>query len=328
MLSETVEAAREVQLPLLAALLLAGAATKVSRGAASTGPAVLVRDRMRRPVTLATGLIEALLAAGLVALTGGLGETARVLTALVFAAAVLVLVLVHRRAPDAGCGCFGGLSRAPVGWRTVARPALLAAAAIAALGLEPTGWQVITSFTPVHAAVLGAQLLVLAALSPELRTAAPWVLHREPCELRRYSLRRTRARLRRSGVWRTTEPMVLKGAPEDVWRHGCWRFLRYDGMRYGQRVDVVYAVRIGGRRSTAVRAALVDRRRGTVVATFGEVTRHKLPGRPRRPLRPGLAAKRDQEARHSAGKAERALREAQGNRSDDPGRGLDTGQPV
>lgn len=327
MLAEIVEAAREVQLPLLAVLLLAGAATKATKRAASTGPAVLVRERLRRPITAATGLVEAALAVGLVALTGVLGEAAKVLTAAVFAASVVVLVLVRRRAPEAGCGCFGGLSRTPVGWRTLARPGLLAAAAVAALGLEPAGWQVVASFTPVHAGVLGVELLVLAALSPELRDLAARARHREPCELRRYSLRRTRARLRRSEVWRATKPVVLKDAPEDLWRHGCWRFLRYDGMRYGQRMDVVYAVRIGGRRRTAVRAALVDRRSGAVVATFGEVTRHELPGPPRRLLRPSVAAKRD-EARRGAGKAERTLQAAQRNRSGEPGRGLDTGQPV
>ncbi|WP_433702192.1 MauE/DoxX family redox-associated membrane protein [Nocardiopsis sp. CA-288880] len=330
MLPEIVEAVREVQLPLLAVLLLLGAASKTTGQAAGSGLAVLVPERLRRPATVGTGLLEVALAVGLVALTGLAGDAVRLLTAVVFAASVVVLVLARRRDPEAGCGCFGGLSRAPIGWRTLTRAGLLSAAALATTGLEPAGWQAALAPTALHGWVLGAELLLLAALSPELREVAARTLHREPCELREVPMRRTVRRLRRSDVWRTNGNVMIKAEPDDVWRHGCWRFLRYDGMRHGRRVDVVYAVRTGGRRRTGVRAVLVDRGSGAVVASFGAVTGLELVGPPRRLPRPRQAARRDAERHDAARAAEtlRAAREHPARLMPDHSRDADTGQPV
>lgn len=309
MLPEIIQALREVQLPFLAVLLLLAAVAKTTRRAAGTGLAVLVPQRLRRPSTVATGLLELALAAGLLGLSGALGDAARLLTAVVFAASVLVLVLVRRRDPEAGCGCFGGLSRAPVGWRTLTRPGLLAVAALTTLGLEPSGWQVLASAAPSHAGVAGAQLLVLALLSPELRGMAARAARTEPCGLREVPLHRTMRVLRGSEVWRVNESVLLGDEPEDVWRQGCWRFLRYDGMRHGQRVDVVYAVRTGGERRTAVRAVLADRHSGVVVASFGAVAQTELPGPPRK-LPPPREAARASESRHDEARAAESLRAA------------------
>ncbi|MFL1430481.1 MULTISPECIES: MauE/DoxX family redox-associated membrane protein [unclassified Nocardiopsis] len=301
--AEILQALREVQLPLLAVLLLFGALTKLGSRDTSTGLSVLLPARLRRPAALGTGLLEAALAAGLVLLSGTLGEAARLLTALLFAASVAVLLLVRRRDPEAGCGCFGGLSRAPIGWRTLTRAGLLSVAALLTLGLEPTAWQVVAGAGPVHAAVLGAELLLLALLSPELRETAARLRHREPCELREVSDRAISRRLRRSDVWRTNRPLLLDTEPLDVWRHGCHRFLRYDGMRHGTRVDVVFAVRIGGRRRTAVRATVVDRGSGTSVASFGAVSDRALQGPPRRLPGPRRAARLDARRRDEAREA-------------------------
>ncbi|MFY7064867.1 MauE/DoxX family redox-associated membrane protein [Nocardiopsis changdeensis] len=303
MSAEILQALREVQLPLLAVLLLFGALTKLGSRDASSGLSVLLPARLRRPAVLGTGLLEAALAAGLVLLSGVPGEAVRLLTALVFAASVAVLLLVRRRDPEAGCGCFGGLSRAPIGWRTLTRAGLLSAAALLTLGLEPTAWQAVLGAGPAHAAVLGAELLLLAALSPELRGTAARLRHREPCELREVSERAVWRRLRRSDVWRTNRPMLLDTEPLDTWRHGCHRFLRYDGLRHGTRVDVVFAVRIGGRRRTAVRAAVVDRGSGTSVASFGAVSDRELQGPPRRLPGPRRAARLDARRRDEAREA-------------------------
>ncbi|PWV48535.1 MauE/DoxX family redox-associated membrane protein [Nocardiopsis sp. L17-MgMaSL7] len=294
MFPEVLEAVREVQLPLLAALLLLGAAAKASPRAAGTGVSVLLPERLRRPVTLATCLLEAALAVALLTATGLLGEAARVLTALMFAASVVLLLVARRRDPEAGCGCFGGLSRTPIGWRTLTRAGLLAVGAAAAIGLAPTGWGVASAPTATHGVVLGVQLLVLALLSPELREAADRFTTREPCAVREVSERRVLRRLRGSEVWRTNVKVMLKNDPEETWRHGCWRFLRYDGLRHGRRVDVVYGVRIDGPRRTGVRAVLVDRESGTVIASFGAVTTLDLQGPPRRLPRPREAARRDE----------------------------------
>lgn len=294
MFPEILAAVREVQLPLLAALLLMGAVGKAAPRSEGTGVAVLVPQRWRRPVTLLTCLVEVVLAVALLTLTGPLGEAARVLTVLLFAVSVGVLLVVRRRDPEAGCGCFGGLSREPIGWRTLTRASLLAVAAVATVGLAPNGWEVAATPTLFHGAVLGVELLLLAVLSPELREALTRTLGREPCALREDSPRRSLRRLRRSDVWRTNTKVMLSTEPEDTWRHGCWRFLRYDGMRHGRRVDVVYAVRVGGPRRTRVRAALVERESGAVIATFGAVTTLDLQGPPRRLPRPRQAAKRDE----------------------------------
>ncbi|GAB2480570.1 hypothetical protein GCM10026982_00390 [Nocardiopsis aegyptia] len=306
---ETVDAVRQVQLPLLAALLLLGAAAKILSRSEGSGLAVLLPARLRRPAAFGTGVVELALAVGLLVLTGPWGTAARLGTAALFAGSVAVLVLVRRRDPEAGCGCFGGLSRTPIGWRTLARAGLLAAAALATLGLAPDGWEVATAPTAVHGWVLGVELLLLAVLSPELRDVGSRALASEPCELREVSPRRTRARLRSSDVWRTNRPVLLAEEPEDEWRHGCWRFQRFDGMRYGRRVDVVFAVRVGGRRRTSVRAVLVDRESGAVAASFGTVTTHELVGPPRRLRSPAEAARLDA-ARIDAERAAETLRAA------------------
>lgn len=321
MFPEVLEAVREVQLPLLAALLLLGAAAKASPRAAGTGVAVLLPERLRRPATLAACLLEAALAVALLTATGVLGEAARLLTALVFAVSVALLVVTRRRDPEAGCGCFGGLSQAPIGRRTLVRASLLAVAALATVGLGSAGWQVVAGPTPAHVAVLGVQLLLLALLSPELREAAARAATSEPCALREVSERSTARRLRRSEVWRTNARVLLRSEPEETWRHGCWRFLRYDGLRHGHRVDVVYAVRIGGPSRTGVRAVVVDRESATVIASFGAVTTLELQGPPRRLPRPREAARRDEAEGRGTPKPGTLAKELPG----ESGRGLPSG---
>ncbi|MDT0329887.1 MauE/DoxX family redox-associated membrane protein, partial [Nocardiopsis lambiniae] len=285
--SEILEALREVQLPLLAVLLLFGALAKFTSRDASSGLSVLVPERLRRTSALGTGLAETALAAGLILLSGALGDAARLLTALVFAASIVVLLLVRRRDPEAGCGCFGGLSRAPIGWRTLARAGLLSVAALSTLGVEPNAWRVVLDIGPAHVAVLGVELLLLALLSPEPREMARRLRHREPCELREVSERSVLRRLRRSDMWRTNAPLLLDTEPMDTWRHGCRRFLRYDGLRHGRRVDVVYAVRVDGPRRTAVRSVVLDRENGRVIASFGAISSRELQGPPRASTRRG-----------------------------------------
>ncbi|WP_028649125.1 MauE/DoxX family redox-associated membrane protein [Nocardiopsis sp. CNT312] len=329
MLPEIVDTVREVQLPLLAVLLLLGAIAKAVSGSAAGGTAVLLPRRLLRPVTAAAAAAEGVLAVGLLALAGPLGDLARAGTAVLFALAFIVLVLARRRDPEAGCGCFGGLSRAPIGWRALTRAVLLSGAALATFGLAPAGWEVLASFGGAHAVVLGVGLAVLAVLSPEPRELVARWTTREPCALRPVPLHRTMLRLRASDVWRTNRDVLRGGGPEDVWRHGCWRFLRYDGTRHGRRVDVVFAVRIGGSARTAVRAVLVDRASGQVCATFGAVTTRRLQGPPRKLPRPREAARRD-EALRDAEREARALRIARAHPAARPPaeEGTGSGHPV
>ncbi|MFW6640687.1 MauE/DoxX family redox-associated membrane protein [Nocardiopsis algeriensis] len=315
---QIVEAAREVQLPLLAVLLLLGAAAKAVSRNTGSGAAVLLPERLRRPAAAGTGLLEGALGVGLLALAGLPGEAARILTAVVFAVSVAVLLLARRRDPEASCGCFGGLSRAPIGWRTLTRAGLLSAAALATFGIASSGWEVVVSPTPVHAAVLGVELLVLGLLSPELREAARRIRHREPCELREVPLNTSVRRLRRSPVWRANEEVMTSEEAQDVWRHGCWRFLRYDGMRDNRPVDVVYAVHVDGPRRADVRAVVVDRESAALLASFGAAAADDLPWPSRGLPDPWVAARRDKE-RFDADAAAASLRAAREHPS---GRGL------
>ncbi|RCV51349.1 MauE/DoxX family redox-associated membrane protein [Marinitenerispora sediminis] len=274
-----IDVIRETQLPVLAVLLLLAAVGKTAvRPSGAEGPMSLLPARVRRPAALATAGVEAAFAVLLVAAAGPLGDAARAGTAALFGVAVLALLRLRRRDPEQGCGCFGGLSSTPVGWRTIARAGLLAAAAAAALGLPVSGLAVATGFTATHAAVLAVELAVLGVLSPELVEIPRRVRHRVPCELREVPLSRTLRRLYASDVWHMNAEVVTTAEPVDVWRQECLRFVRFGGRRQDRAVDVVFAVPMDGR-PPVVRALIVDVETGVPVASFGAVAD---PPRPRR----------------------------------------------
>src|SRR5580692_3545890 len=109
---------RDLQVPLVAALLLGGCATKgwrVARTrslASAMGPAGLFPWRLRRPIMIAMCIVElglglALLTTAGPALTGAPATVTRAGTALFFLIAVGILYEVRLHRPEAGCGCFG-----------------------------------------------------------------------------------------------------------------------------------------------------------------------------------------------------------------------------
>jgi hypothetical protein len=266
-----IDVLREIQLPVLAVVLLAGAAAKAAaRTTRGQGPAALLPERARRPFTYANAAVEALLAVALLLLAGPLGEAARALTFLVFAAALVVLVVVSRRHPELGCGCFGGFSTSPVGRRTLARTVLFGVAAASTLGLPATGMAVLGGLTAGHVGVLAAEAVLLAVLSPEVTGPLSALVRPGPCERREVPAARTLARLRASDVWYANASVVTGAEPVDMWRQGCWRMLRYAGRRNGRAVDVVFAVPVQGRRPV-IRAAISDAETGATLAVLGEV---------------------------------------------------------
>lgn len=191
---------REIQLPIVALVLLLGAIAKLTDPAVR-GLANLLPPRLHRPSTLVHGGIEAVLAVALLVLVGYPGDIARAWAALLFAGGVAALFGLRRRDPEMGCGCFGGLSTAPIGWRTITRAALFAGAAAAALGLETSGLGVLGDFTTWHGAAVAIEVVLLAALSPELKEFALSLYHRDSCDVREVPLRRTLSRLWTSDVW-------------------------------------------------------------------------------------------------------------------------------
>jgi hypothetical protein len=189
-------------------------------------------------------------------------------TALFFLVAVGALNEMRQRRPDAGCGCFGELSSTPIGLRTIARPGLLCASAVATLGLPPLRMPSSSAEAELWLAVLAFELALIAFLSPELSEIMVRLGYSEPCELRRMPVGRTMSALHASSQWRRYAGQVSAGSPSDVWREGCWRFVVYPGYARGRPVDIVFTVYLQSRRP-AVRAAVLDADTGEVLGPRG-----------------------------------------------------------
>jgi Methylamine utilisation protein MauE len=265
---DTLNAAREVQIPVLAALLLGSCAAKARRAVsmhsieAGISPTAVFPHGLRRPMAIALCASELFLGVGLVVTAGrigaGLPATAvRCATALLFATAVGVLHELRGRQPTAGCGCFGELSDTPTGWRTMARSALLCAAAVATVGVPPLHKPVSAGQAIVVLTVAAAEFAVLAALSPEIGEIMVRLGYSEPCEVRRLPVPRTLAALRASAPWRRYRHYLVSTEPIDVWREGCWRYVVFPGILASRRVEVVFAVYLKPRRAP-VRAGVLD----------------------------------------------------------------------
>ena len=266
-------ASREVQIPLLAALLIGGCAAKARRALsarsieAGIGPTAVFPLRLHRPVAIALCAGELALGGGLLLTAGPLAagplsagpaaHAIRSATALLFGTAVGALHELRARQPDAGCGCFGDLSDTPVSWRVMTRSALLCAAAIAAIGVPPLHRPASAGQALTMLAVAATELVVIAILSPEVGEIMVRLGHSEPCEVRRVPVSRTLAALHGSAPWRHYRDYLLATDPIDVWREGCWRYAVFPGTVDGRRVEVVFAVYLEPRHPQ-VRAGIAD----------------------------------------------------------------------
>jgi hypothetical protein len=259
---------REVQIPLLAVLLIGGCAAKARRalGArsieAGIGPTGMFPFRLQRPAAIATCLSEFGLGVGLLVTAGRIGAggpalAVRAATALLFWTAVAVLAELRSRRPDAGCGCFGDVSSTPVGWRTITRAALLGAAAIASIGVPPLPVHGSLDWSAEVLAATVAELALLAVLSPEIGEMMVRLGRAEPCELRRVPVAKTLDALWGSALWRRYHRYLITTTPTDVWREGCWRFAVFPGILASRRVEVVFAVYMAGRHAP-IRAGVID----------------------------------------------------------------------
>src|SRR6266704_1294338 len=220
-------AIREVQIPLLAAMLLGACAAKVWRAlrapsdTARTDPAGLFPAHLQRPIMILVFAAELGLGLGLIGTALKFGGTRPALLA------------------------------------TIARPGLLCASAVATLGLPPLRMPSSSAEAELWLAVLAFELALLAFLSPELSEIMVGLGYSEPCELRRLPVGRTMTALHASSPWRKYAGQISAAAPSDVWREGCWRFVVYPGHARGRQVDIVFAVYLQSRRP-AVRAAILD----------------------------------------------------------------------
>jgi hypothetical protein len=267
-----VEHIQNTQVLLLAVVLLAACVAKltfrtpVSSSAPEHVHGVPVPGGLRRATALrqsrqmnvALGVTEGVLALALL-VTSHL--SVRLATTVVFAAATWAVgeLRVHR--PDAGCGCFGGLSEKRVGPRSVVRAVLFTAAAIASLGAPLAGVEVLRQMGGQVALVLLVEFALFAALSPELSVLARRArLGRSrpstPCARRRSPLAETFATLHDSPAWLAAENSITSAVPVDVWREGCWRFVVFPARLDGRDTEIVFAVSTAERDRT-VRAAPV-----------------------------------------------------------------------
>lgn len=264
-------AARELQIPLLAVMLLGGCAAKAWRVLrsrsikAAMDPAGLFPLPLRRPIMITMCATEFGLGLGLIATAGKTGTIipslpatiVRAASALFFLIAMGALNETRQRRPAVGCGCFGDFSHTPVGWRTIARAGVLCAAAAVTIGLPPLRMPSSAATAEMWLAVLAFELSLIAFLSPELGEILVRLGYSEPCELRRLPVERTMTALHASSPWRRYAGQISSAAPIDVWREGCWRFVVYAGVARGRRVDIVFAVYLQPRRPV-IRAAVLD----------------------------------------------------------------------
>ena len=260
--------AREVQIPLLAVLLIGGFAAKARRalGArsidAGIGPTGLFPFRLQRPAAIVICVSEFGLGVGLLVTAGriGVGPPAvavRAATFVLFCTAVAALAELRSRRPDVGCGCFGDVSSTPVGWRTITRAALLGAAALSTIGVPPLHMLGSLDQSGQALAVTVAELALLAVLSPEIGELMVRLGRAEPCELRRVPVAKSLDTLWASASWRRYQRCLITTTPTDVWREGCWRFAVFPGILASRRVEVIFAVYMSGRHAP-IRAGVID----------------------------------------------------------------------
>jgi len=280
---------REVQIPLLAVLLMLACAGKAVRAARTRsidqgiGPTTMFPLNLRRPAAMVMCALELGLGVMLAATASRVAAwptaatVVRLGVVLLFVTATAALIELRAHRPDAGCGCFGDLSGTPVSLRTIARSAIFCAAAAATVGVPPIRLTAGAIIPGAAHGTLEARLLVvlvatevalLGALSPELGEALVRLGYREPCERRMFSRRRTLAALRSTRVWRRHAALLTSTEPTDMWRDLCWRYAAYSGQVAGREADIVFAV-YARRWSPPVRAAVVDAMTGELLARTG-----------------------------------------------------------
>lgn len=280
---------RAAQLPVVCATLYVAACAKLvtlsgaSGGSALSdrslvpGPALLLGTRWRRPAISTVAGAEIVIATALLLLPRPYADAARLAAGITFATGTFVLIELRNRHPDAGCGCFGTLSRTPVGIRALARSCGLTVASLAMLGLPAPGLTDLRTATPAYAGVVAAEVVLLLAIAPEVTALFAYARRHEPCETARVPVTRTLRALHATAAWRIHQALLTGDRPVDMWRELCWRYVVYPGTLDDRPARVVFAVHLG-ERHPEVRTAVVDQLTGEV--------RSRLPAPVRPPAPP------------------------------------------
>ena len=266
---------QDVQPPIIAAILIGGCLAKLSRvlrsGSveAGLGPTQLFPLGLRRPVAMIMCAFEMSLGLALLVTELPVGTRAgtplfapraatgaRIAAAAFFLVAAAALVELRGRRPDLGCGCFGDFSTQPACRRSLARAVLLTGAALIsiqapALYLPPRGHGAL-----LFLGIVGAELALIATLSPEVGEALVRLGYTDPCELRQLPAGRTLAALRRSRPWRRHARAITTEMPIDMWRELCWRYVVFPCRQDGENAEVVFAVQLKRHRPLVQAAVL------------------------------------------------------------------------
>jgi hypothetical protein len=264
----------DVQIPLLATLLLGGClmkGVKVAQSrsmAAGLGPTALFPLKLRKPAAIAMCVTELGLGIGLILTAGdywkSIASLTRMGTGLLFLVATCSLIELRSVHPEVGCGCFGDFSKSPVTGRTIVRSGLLAAAALGTIRLGPIQPPTSARSILTMLLILAAELVGFGLLSPEIRDVLVRIGYSAPCELRIVSQEQTLAALQRSAQWRKHAGLIADSRPTDVWRELCWRYVAYPSHYAGKQAELVFAVRLEHRRPVIL-SALVDTATGAVL---------------------------------------------------------------
>jgi hypothetical protein len=195
-------AMREVQIPMLTAMLITGFAAKSSylmqtrTADARMGPTATFPLGSRRPAAAALCVIELALGTGLLLTAtydwaSPVSLAVRVAVTLLFGTGAGALWVMRARRPETGCGCFGELSITPVGWRVIVRAVLLCLAALALLDAPPLHMPASAGQAWLTLGLIVGEIVVIMALSPEVSQLMLRLSHADPCEVREVSAART-----------------------------------------------------------------------------------------------------------------------------------------
>lgn len=262
-----ITAIQEMQVPVLALIMLGACLVKLSRVLRARSMLVVLDAtalfpvRLRRPAMITMCATEMSLGITLIVTAGragtdGRADDVRLAVATFFLIGMCTLVELREHRPDLGCGCFGEFSAAPPGVRSIARAGILVCAALAAIHVPPLRPPPPGRAAGADLAIIVAELLLLAALSPEVGQALARLGYSEPCELRVLPPERVATLLRRSSAWRRHARMMTSDSPADMWRELCWWYFVYPAHDRGADCDLVFAVEVKPHRP-AIHAVVV-----------------------------------------------------------------------
>lgn len=246
-------------------LTVGGVGKTISAWRRATEGTVLAELLPRSPLSvgLALGLIVvAEFLVGVLVLGGKLLPQSAVAASVLLAGATAFALVGLQRTPHADCGCLGELARGRVTHTTVVRAALLAS--MAGFGaLSARSWLILGEH-PELIGFIAVEGIALFVLSPDLRWARGWL--RPHCGVWRYvPIAWSVARLRRTEVWRTAQPYLLTGRPQEHWRDGCWRFVCFAALYRGRSATAVFPL-LAGPGDQVGQVTLVDESQQRILA--------------------------------------------------------------